>query len=63
MSIPADAGEGHRKLAHYIVTWIRKRNGAEFESAIKKMSLGSYEDLHEELAHILANGGKPPNWF
>ena len=50
------------KLAEYIFEWLRERNGGELDESVSSMTVASYERAIGELAMILANRGKPPNW-
>jgi hypothetical protein len=52
-----------KELAAYIVEFLRRRNAGELDPAIRKMTVGSFEILHEELELILEHHGKPPGWI
>ena len=50
------------KLAHYIFEWLGRRNGAELFEALDRQRIGDRRLAIDELAEILATGGRPPNW-
>jgi hypothetical protein len=52
----------HFALAQYVFDWLAERNGRELHDALYCMTLQSHAIAMQELAAILANGGKPPNW-
>lgn len=52
-----------RDLADYIVTWLEERNGGEFAEMLGQQRVGDRRLMKDELAYILANGGRPPNWI
>lgn len=60
---PAKPSEADHDLAEYLVRFLRRRNGAELEPAFGAMRVEDFENLHDELAWILAHGGHPPNWL
>lgn len=62
MPKPIQPTKQHRDLATYIAQWLEARNGGELREAILGMRVGDYNQLIEELAFILANNGRPPNW-
>lgn len=62
MPKPTEPTKQHTDLATYIAEWLQRRNGGELRSAIMNMRVGDYNLMIEELAFILANDGKPPNW-
>ena len=54
--------EEHRNLAAYIVEWFGCRNAGEFEKVLDRQRVMDRRLMLDELAMILAHGGRPPNW-
>lgn len=50
------------ELASYVIEWLCSRNGGELRPAIESMRVSDFKLMHDELAHILLHGGRPPNW-
>jgi len=56
------AAVDNRRIANYIVEFLRARNGCELEEAIVDLTVESYELLIDELEDIIKWRGRPPNW-
>jgi len=59
---PKEETDADRKLAEYIIEFLTIRNGGELEPAFDKQRVMDRRLMLGELAMILANGGRPPNW-
>jgi hypothetical protein len=62
MSKPIQPTDHLNYLANFIFQWLRSRNRGELAPALTMMTAESLDDARGELALILANGGRPPNW-
>ena len=55
--------EKDKKLAEYILGWLRSRNAGQMAEALDGITVGDARIMREELEMILMSGGKPPNWI
>lgn len=61
MKAPAPTAE-HFALADCIIDFMKTRNRGELIEAFDNMTVGGARLMREELASILASGGRPSNW-